>query len=338
MTNLIAGIVGVLVASNQPVALSNLVAQTAVSTAGVSSTNDPVEMEYQNVLSEDDKAMAEVDGWIRENNEYKEKGAGVDAGLLNDRIKKRLDTVDAGYQDFIKRHPDHARIHVAYGSFLDNRGREEPAVDEYEKAIKIDPKLPSAYNQAANYYAHRSPVKKAFEYYEKAITLDPGEEVYYHNLADVVFLFRPDAEEYYKISEPQVFDKALALYRKAREIEPENFKLSTDLAESYYGIKPFRTNEAIEAWSNSLALASSDVEREGVLIHLARINIMADRTADARALLGQVTNADYADLKARLLRNAEKKEHPEPDANAPPQTPRGTNSNTIEKTPSPSSN
>lgn len=335
MTNLIAGIVGVLVATNQPLALSNLVAQTAGNSISVPATNDPVEIEYEKILGDDDKAHADVDVWIRENNAYKEKGAAVDPLLLNSRINKRFDSVNNSYLDFIKRHPDHARIHVAYGSFLTSIGHEDQCIDEYEKAISIDPKLPAAYNQAANYYGHRSPVKKAFEYYQKAIDLDPTEAVYYHNLGDVVFLFRPDAREYYKIDEQQVFDKALALYEKARKLEPEDFQLATDLAESYYGIAPFRTNAALQAWTNALALASGEVEREGVFVHLARIKIKSDEFDDARRLLAQVTNDNYTALREKLLKNLAQKEHPAPATNTPSQAVAGTNSMSLEKLPAP---
>ena len=70
-----------------------------------------------------------------------------------------------------------------------------------------------------------------------------------------------------------MFDKALALYQKAIKLDPDNFPLATDYAQSYYGIKPLRTNDALVAWTNALHIARDEVEREGVYIHLARIKI-----------------------------------------------------------------
>ena len=54
--------------------------------------------------------------------------------------------------------------------------------------------------------------------YAKAIELNPAEPVYYQNFATTVYLFRKDARAFYGINEQQVFDKALALYRKAMQI------------------------------------------------------------------------------------------------------------------------
>ena len=100
---------------------------------------------------------------------------------------------------------------------------------------------PAVWNQLANYYGHNGDVTNAFAHYAEAIRLDPTEPVYYQNFATTVYLFRKDAQEFYRITEPQVFDKALDLYRKAMKLNPDSFVLATDYAESYYGIKPWRT-------------------------------------------------------------------------------------------------
>ena len=122
--------------------------------------------------------------------------------------------------------------------------------------------------------------------------MNPNEPVYYQNLATTVYLYRKDAEQFYGINEQQVFDKALALYRKAMQLDPDNFPLATDYAQSYYGIRPLRTNDALVAWTNALQIAHDDIEREGVYIHLARIKIAAGRFDEARAQLDAVTNCD----------------------------------------------
>ena len=81
---------------------------------------------------------------------------------------------------------------------------------------------------------------------------------------------------------------------------PDDFPLATDYAQSYYGIRPLRTNDALVAWTNALKIAHDDNEREGVYIHLARIKMSVGRFAEARAHLNDVTNAAFADLKHRL--------------------------------------
>ena len=274
----------------------------------VAGTDDSVEKEYKKLLEADDTAQAEADRWIRQNQEAATKGHGLSSAELQRRIRDRFDPVRAAYVEFIRLHPDHSKAHLAFGSFLNDLHDEEGAQEHWEKALALNPKDPAAYNNLANLYTHAGPIKKAFEYYGKAIELKPQEPLYYRNLGDVVYLFRKDASEFYHLTEQQVFDKALELYRKALKLDPDNFPLATDLAQTYYGIKPLRLEEALTAWTNTLAIAHDEIEREGVYLHFARLKLHAERFAEAHAHLNAVTNEMYAELKKRLVRNLDEQE------------------------------
>lgn len=309
MSDLTIGLLGALLATNQPLAVSNLVQQQTGLSVTIPNPNDAVDRELERLMEDDDTALAEVDRWIQTNNAARSKGDGESAEALRQRILARLDTVRTNYISFLRRHPDSADGYLAYGSFLNDIGDEESAKVQYENARQVDPKNPAAWNNLANYYGENGPITNAFAYYTKAIELDPTEPVYYQNFATTVYLFRKDARAFYGINEQQVFDKALELYRKAIQLDPDNFDLATDYAESYYGIRPLRTNDALVSWTNALTAAHNDVEREGVFIHLARIKFLAGQFNEARAQLEAVTNAFYADLKNQLERNINKREY-----------------------------
>jgi tetratricopeptide (TPR) repeat protein len=245
----------------------------------------------------------------------------VPSADLQRRIRERFEPIGKAYADFIARHPDHARARVAYGSFLGDLQDEDGAREQWEKALALNSKDPAVYNNLANLYGHTGPVQKAFEYYAKAIELKPQEAIYYHNFGTTVYLFRKDAMEYYHITEQQVYDKALELYSKALKLDPKDFPLASDVAQTYYGIKPLRTEEALKAWTNTLALAHDEIEREGVYLHLARLKLAANRFAEARAQLTTVTNDMYDVLKKRLIHNLDEQERKAKETNAPPPVP-----------------
>jgi tetratricopeptide (TPR) repeat protein len=270
--------------------------------------NDPLERAYQKLLDEDDAAQAEADKWVKDAEAFRAKGAPFSNEALSARIEQRLTPVRKAYQDFLQQHPNHVRARLAYGSFLYETKDEDEGVWQWEKARELDPKNPAAWNNLANHYGHRGPVEKAFEYYGKAIELDPEEPVYLQNLATSIYLFRKDAMEFYKITEKEVFDRSLELYRKAVKLDPENFPLATDYAQTYYGIKPLRIQEALTAWKYALKIAHDDFEREGVYIHLARVEINSGLFGDARQHLNLVTNDFYKTLKSRLDRNLVEKQ------------------------------
>ena len=310
MNNLLIGLVGALVATNQPLAVSNLIQQQAGVSVTMVNPNDPAEKELAQLMAADDAATTEVDKWIQGNNTFAAQGAGESKEALNRRIRARLDPVRKDYEDFLRRYPDFARGYLAYGSFLNDIGEEEAAGVQYRKAALLDPKNPAAWNNLANYYGEHGPITNAFVDYAKAIELNPAEPVYYQNLATMVYLFRKDARAFYGISEQQVFDKALALYRQAMKLAPDDFVLATDYAQNYYGIKPLRTNDALLAWTNALQIARDDNEREGVYIHIARIEVAAGRFADAQAQLDVVTNTAFFELRNRIQRNLAERENP----------------------------
>jgi tetratricopeptide (TPR) repeat protein len=160
----------------------------------------------------------------------------------------------------------------------------------------------------ANIYGHSGPVKKAFEFYAKAIELNPREPVYYHNFGTTVYLFRKDAKEFYGFNENQVFEKAFSLYSNAMRLDPLNFPLASDVAQTYYGIQPLRVDAAMKAWTNALNIARDDVERQGVYTHFARIHTLAGQYDEARAQLKEVKEPLYDELKRRLLRNVDERE------------------------------
>lgn len=263
-------------------------------------TNAPVYLELRALMLKDEEASDEVERWIKESESFDKLGAGTSKETLALKVDQRFEGVEKLYQVFIEKHPKYAPGFLAYGSFLMDVQKEEEGVKQYELALELDPKNPATYNNLANHYGHRGPVQKAFGYYEKAIQLAPDEAVYYQNFATTVYLFRKDVQEYYQIKEPEVFDKALGLYGKAMQLDPKNFVLATDLAQSYYGIKPMRTNDALQAWTHVLNLATNDVERQGTYLHLARVEMNTGRFTESRQHLNMVTNVDFGELKTRL--------------------------------------
>ncbi len=281
------------------------------SSVAVAVTNVPgdLDAELRKLMEMDDEAQEEVDQWIKQDQEFTAKGAGAAPEQLRRRIQQRLEPVGKAYEKFIEEHPGYSKARVAYASFLGDTKGEEAAQEQLEKALAMDTNNPAIYNNLAEIYAHIGPdVKKAFEYYAKAIALKPDEPTYYHNLGTVVYLFRKDAKAYYGIDETQVFAKAFELYSNAMRLDPTNFPLASDVAQSYYGVQPLRTDEALKAWTNALHLAHDDVEKEGVYVHFARLKTLAGRYAEAQKHLDTITNAMYAELKSRLQRNLNARE------------------------------
>jgi len=328
VSDLLIGALSALLATNTPVALSNLVHTRTGIAVPVTDPNDPVEKEYRRIMQLDDDAEDEVDRWIKENHDLIPKGAGLDDAAMNVRIRERFVPVKRAYESFLAAHPEHTRARLAFGGFLSDIGEESRALEQWDRARELDPKNPVPWNNLANYYGHNGPITNAFVCYTKAIELKPREALYYQNFATTVFLFRKDAMSHFNLTEPQVFQKAMALYRQARELDPSNFLLATDLAQSYWAMKPPRTgddaadsvaerklaDEALGAWREAFQLAPDENARQGIYVHFIRWQIEGRRFDEARTNLTRLTNSAFASTKRALEKKLTKQETP----NAPP--------------------
>lgn len=264
-----------------------------------------VEQKYRRLLELDDAALQQIDEWIRSS--QRPDALETETIALSGKINREIQPVKEAYETFLSAHPNHAQARLTFASFLSDIGEEQAALPHLQKAVEINPRLPAAWNNLANYYGHNGNSKEAFACYEKAITINPQEPLYYHNFGAVVFLFRNDAKEYYQLTNAEVFDKALSLYKKALELDPKNFDLAEDIAQTFYGIKTSdqpskmtHPQEALAAWQYAAGLAPSDFEKQGVRIHLARVYLEMGNSEQAKRELKQVTLPIYQKLKEQV--------------------------------------
>jgi tetratricopeptide (TPR) repeat protein len=303
---LLLGFLGGALVTNSPQAASNQVPYKpgVALPATTFVANDPAEDEFHRIMLDDDKAEKEILGWMDTSDAFAKAG-GDSKITLNSKIQQRLDGIKKEYEDFIERHPKHVNIRLAFGSFLRDVHDDQGAFTQWDTARQLDPTNPAAWDNLGNYYAYSTngPVKKAFECYDKAIELNSTQSIYYHNLAATIYLFRKEAQEYYHLNESQAFDKALNLYQQAIKLDPDNFVLLTDYAESFYGTNPPRWKDGLAAWTEALKIAHDDGEKEGVYVHLARLHLKLGALDEAKSDLAAITNANYAELKTRLTSN-----------------------------------
>ena len=263
------------------------------------------EQKYRRLLELDDAALQKIDEWIRSS--QRPNALETETIVLAGKINREIQPVKEAYETFLSAHPNHVQARLTFASFLSDIGEEQAALPHLQKAVEINPRLPAAWNNLANHYGHNSNGKKAFACYEKAIALNPQEPLYYHSFGAVVFLFRNEAKEYYQLTNTEALDKALSLYKKALELDLENFDLAEDIAQTYYGIrtsdqpsKMARPHAALAAWQYAAALAPSEFEKQGVRIHLARVYLEMENSEQAKRELNQVTLPVYQTLKERV--------------------------------------
>lgn len=94
------------------------------------------------------------------------------------------------------------------------------AIEEYKNAIKIDPKLTSAYNNKGNAHYRQHHYSEAIAAYKKAIEIEPKYFIAYYNMATA----------YYGLKK---YNESILVLKKAIEINPESISAKIFLAEAY---------------------------------------------------------------------------------------------------------
>ena len=261
-----------------------------------------IEREFRQLLELDDKVHDEVDEWIRNNAKLAAKQVGIDPASLDLQVRNRLNEVGEAYEGFLNRHSGHVRARLAYGSFFNDINEIDKAMVQWKKALELAPKNPVAWNNLGKAYGKQGRIVEAFRHFAKAAELAPKEALYHRNLATLIFSYPDEASRHYLIDRSQVVPMSLALFKKARALDPKNFTLAADAAMAQLGTQPFDAKAALATWNDALALAPSTVEAEGVRIHLARIHTHLGQADAARALLAKVHETQFAELKAEILR------------------------------------
>ena len=250
-------------------------------------------------------AMLDVDTqqmtarWIAqfESSDHKSTTAREELRRLIDAREKE---VESSYRNFVRQHPGCKAGHLLLGNFLRERGDLKGAERKRDRSQEIDPESADSFNNLAGYCEMNGQAEKAFCFYEKAIVLNPQEGNYYHNFANGLYLLNKQAREHYHLSEQAVIYKMVNLYSKASAAKPESFEFALDAGKAYYSIQPLPVERTLAVWTNSLSSAHNEEEREEIMIHMARITMIAGRLEEAEAELAGLTNLAVAPTKKSL--------------------------------------
>ena len=275
------------------------------------STNSAVELEFQALLARDDAAQAAASEMIANDDQASDSLSSPLRVTLRARMDQKFQPVRDAYVDFLLKHPDFARGHLAFGSFLSDLGDDSEALVHYEKARDLAPRNPAAWNNLGGLYARLEKVGRAFACYEEAIRLNTNQASYPHSLGTLICLFPREAGEYYHCPESETIPKAVSYYETAIRLDSENFEYSQDLAETFYATlrgstaKPEAREDwgrkALGAWTNALSRTAIDIQREGVYLHMARWHLRLGEKASASLRLGQVTHRALLPIKRELM-------------------------------------
>lgn len=224
-----------------------------------------------------------------------------DASDLED-VRPRLQRVLDDYENLIGRHGDFAAGWAAYGLFLCDPLVEDrrAALPLLLKANSLDPDLPVVKNQIGVILAEQGRPVDAFTYFLAASDLAPREPLYHLQIGLVLDEARTDFLKTGAWTGPMLDKSILVAFARLRELAPERTDYWYRGAEAYYTLAEPRWEEAYQVWTGLEERLASELERQTVRLHRARVLWKQGLAADARELLATVGEPSLAVQRAKL--------------------------------------
>ncbi|MEM9819625.1 MAG: tetratricopeptide repeat protein, partial [Bacteroidota bacterium] len=162
-----------------------------------------------------------------------------------------------------------ADVYCGFGAYNNELGNYEVAVDQFERALTVNPKMDIAWNNLGNAKRSLRQFEEALECYQKAIECSPNRfEFYYHKGILLIELSR--------------FNEAEGVLLEAVKLEPENIDLTFQLASVYKVLRQY--DEAVTYYQKCRELSPGNPD---VLKNYIGSLYSSGKTIAAEALLKQ---------------------------------------------------
>lgn len=263
------------------------------------------EAEFTILRQRDAEAREDFGRWLRDTEARDEHMDDRSPNFLSARMEHRINTVSAAFTEFLARYPEHSEATALQAAFREDMATNLEAIRRWEEERSELPDSPAPWNRLAHHLTHVGRIVDAFACFEKSLELAPREADYFFDYATALLLYRNEATSHYKLTESELFDRVLITYRRGMKLQPDDYQLAADYANTFYMIRPARPAEGLSAWEGALKLATTESQRDEVRLHLARYSITSGKLGIARLYLDQVRDSQFDPVKASLLRRIE---------------------------------
>jgi len=144
----------------------------------------------------------------------RKKVKGLD-GLYTEAFMATLENSEKGQEKYFKllkeivsKYPDEKRVHFDLAKYYQGQGMTQKAIEEFNKALKLDPKFGYAINQLAYLYSGMNEFETALEYFKEYAAVSPGDANPYDSMGEM----------YFRMGK---LDESIERFKEAIEVKPD---------------------------------------------------------------------------------------------------------------------
>jgi tetratricopeptide (TPR) repeat protein len=216
-------------------------------------------------------------------------------------LRGELQSVINSYDILIQKSPDFAPAYVAYGMLLGQVGMTREAVGILLKANQLDKEIPVVKNEIGRFLAEDGKLVEALPWIMAAIDLEPSQPLYHYHLGKLLTEGRDDFIKTGQFTRASLDKAMLQAFARAAELAPTNFAYAYRHAEAYYDLETPPWDDALALWRKLDAGVETPLEHQTLWLHQANVLLKQGKPAEARALIGKVTELTLAKQKQTLL-------------------------------------
>ncbi len=207
------------------------------------------------------------------------------------------------YEKFLQEHPGSVAGHVRYAEFLSAQGNLRAALVHWRAAQQIAPNDAAIANALGGICLRMGQAADSAAQFARAIGLESDNAAYHFNLGNLEFMLRHDLTAAWQMETPAVLRLALAQFREASRLSPNDIEYARAYAETFYGVPDPDWAEAEAAWKHVLSLSP---QGDFAYLQLARVSLKRGDAEGARQFLGKIVDTRHEDLKRKLRAQADR--------------------------------
>ena len=216
-------------------------------------------------------------------------------------LDRRVNELVQSYRTYLVDQPDDPSAYILYGKLLRRLEQYDQAFTAFLKADELDPEIAVVKQQIGNHLAEEGKGTAELTFYLRAVELETETAVYHFALGQLLNEFKQKFISEELFTQDALEREMLKAFRRAAELETDNFSYQMRLGEAYYDLSSPDWKSALVHWNKLRKKTDFSLQAEILDLHRSRVLGKLGRGNEAVELMDTVLNPALQQSKQQVL-------------------------------------